>query len=404
MACITCSDVHELLIMNAPRRRAITLATGAFIILILYVITSYQKLLFFSVTELHCQFAEKLQSVFAESSLHRERFTTVVSLPQHQPSQATVVGHATVFYIWCGVRRRPFEFRNYLSVRSALRTLRPDAVWFYCESEPIVDSRLYNTWWQELIDDVPFFHRQNLRDVGHLTPLNACEDPGRPSADFVFALVTTRGGTFVDESTIVVSRPPDDRLTVAVDSNVRLRLLNAHRGTSCPSLSSNDSWSWSSQNIRVTTCPSHLELNDANTTLCFHVAQSLYPKDIWWSNSSVSQILRLQFYNSAEVQQLLPSYKRLAPNVGHVVWVGGGKMNFLFFLCVLSLLHVAKVDVVYIHGDSPPTGIYWKLLIDTGQKVQLVYRENIGQVGNSWQAFISLTRQTWYANIIVVKI
>jgi len=213
--------------------------------------------------------------------------------------------------------------------------------------------------------------------------LAACDGPSRPSADFVFELVTSRGGTFVDESTIIVSRPPDNELTVAVDttntSNVRLRLLKAHRGVSCPSLSINGNCSWASQKVRVITCLTHLELTDANTTLCFHVAQSLYPKDIWLSNSVFGQLLRIQFYGSSDVKRLLPSYDRLAPNVGHVVW-WNDEMDFLFFLCVLSLLHVVKVDTVYVHGDSPLTGVFWKLLIDTGQKVQLVYRENVGQV------------------------
>ena len=55
-------------------------------------------------------------------------------------------------------------------------------------------------------------------------------------------------------------------------------------------------------------------------------------------------------------------------------------MDALFFLCVLSMLHVAKLDVVYVHGDMPPTGEYWDLLIDTSQNVQFVLRENAREV------------------------
>jgi len=45
-------------------------------------------------------------------------------------------------------------------------------------------------------------------------------------------------------------------------------------------------------------------------------------------------------------------------------------MRFLFFCGVLSLLHVAKVDMVYIYGDKPLNGSYWDLLINTGQNVK----------------------------------
>jgi len=310
-----------------------------------------------------------------------DRFANLLSSPPQPPSSVqTMIGQATVFYIWCGVAQRYFEFRNYLSVQSVLRTLRPDTVWFYYESEPVLDRGLYNTWWQELINDVPLLYRENMSVVASQLRLNACDYRGRPSVDFVYELVTSRGGTFVDESTIVVSRPPDDGLTAAIDatntSDIRLRLLKAQCRASCRELS----FSHSSQNVRVIACPSRSQLSDENSTLCFHLAKSLYPKDIWWSNTTVSRILRLQFYGSPELRKLLPSYDQLAPNVGHMVWVGGGEMDFLFFLCVVSLLHVAKVDIVYIHGDSPPTGFYWDLLMKTGQKVQHVLREDVRQV------------------------
>ena len=377
-----------LLTRTHDRRRRVTfMVVGIVILIILYLLT-YQKFsyfiakctfLFFNFKEPQCPFAEKLTKLVATDVLV-DGFTNLLSLPLHPPSGQTVISQATVFYVWCGVDRRWFQFRNYLSVRSVLRTLRPDTIWFYYESEPVLDRRLYNTWWQELTDDVPFFHREHVHVVSRQLRMKACDDRGRPSVDFVYELVTSRGGTFVDESTIVVSRPPDDQLTVAVDTintaDIRLRLLKAHRSVSCPELP----FSRSSQNVLVVGCPSHSQLNDQNITLCFHLAQSLYPKDIWWSNNTVSRILRLQFYGSSDVRKLLPSYDRLAPNVGHVVWVDGGEMDFLFFLCVVSLLHVAKVDMVYIHGDRPPTGVYWNLLMNTGQKVQHVLREDVRQV------------------------
>ena len=56
-------------------------------------------------------------------------------------------------------------------------------------------------------------------------------------------------------------------------------------------------------------------------------------------------------------------------------------MKFFFFICAFSLLHVAKVDVVYILGDKPPTGKYRNLLIDTGQNI-LVLRKKQREVTN----------------------
>jgi len=295
-----------------------------------------------------------------------------------------VKGQTTVFYVWCGSSPRPFEFRNYLSVRSAVRVLRPDNVWFYYESEPVIDKQLYNTWWQELIDDVPFFHRRSLKDVGGQLPRIACNGPGRPSVDFVYALMSSRGGTFVNESTVLVARPRDDGVTVPLNirnkSDVRLRLLKADLGISSPMASINSSLE---RLLSVFNCPSDVELTDANSTLCVHVSKSLYPKDIWTLDSDVGRILRYEFYGRREVIKPIPSFDRLAPNIGHMIWIGAVEMDFMFFVSVLSLLYVAKVDTVYIHGDKPLNGRYWNLLIDTGQNVQFFLRENAGEVGYS---------------------
>ena len=358
---------------------------GNIVVVVLFfsIITSFLWFSFPIASQPQCKFGEQLAAL-AVSAVYQNRRKTVSSQQLPALSKVLLTGQATVFYVWCGVRRRPFEFRHYLSVRSALRVLRPDTVWFYYESKPVVDDKLYNTWWQELIDELPFFHHQSLYDVADRLPLNACEGPGRPSADFVHALVTSRGGTFVDESTLVVAALPNREVTVAVNiddnSGVQLRLLKANRGLSCSDVSFNGSLRLPRHTLRVLECPSHSNFTDANSTLCLHIAQSLYPKDIWTLDTDVGRLLRQEFYGRPDIVTVLPSFDRLAPNVGHMIWLGGGEMDFLFFLSVLSLLHVARVDLVYIHGDQPPTGVYWKLLAASRQNVQLVLRENTKQV------------------------
>ena len=75
----------------------------------------------------------------------------------------------------------------------------------------------------------------------------------------------------------------------------------------------------------------------------------------------------------------ISSHKTLVPNIAHMVWLGGGYMDFLFYLCVLSLLNVAKVEAVYLHGDGPPSGEYWEL-IKNHEKLHLIHREHPGSV------------------------
>jgi len=322
---------------------------------------------------------QQIALITPEVRLFRDRNFSLQLPPSLSTSKVPILGQATVFYVWCGVSRRQFEFRNYLSVRSALRILRPDNIWFYYESEPIIDHALYNTWWKELINDVPFFHRRSLRHIR--LPQKACNGSGRPSVDFVCSLVTSRGGTFIDESTVVVARPPDDGVTVATDSrdklDVRLQLLKANRGVTCPFRGNQRE---STRKVRWLECSFSSQLS--SDALCIQTSQSLYPKDIWTLDTDIGRLLRREFYGRPDIiTSPLPDFAHLAPNIGHVIWVGGGKMDFLFFLCVLSLLHVVKVDIVYLHGDRAPTGIYWDLLISTRQNIHIVYRENSKEVG-----------------------
>ena len=68
-----------------------------------------------------------------------------------------------------------------------------------------------------------------------------------------------------------------------------------------------------------------------------------------------------------------PSFDELVPNIGHMIWLGGGRMDFVFYLSALSLMYVVKVDTLYIHGDQEPKGDYWPRL-KADPKVQFVLR------------------------------
>lgn len=76
---------------------------------------------------------------------------------------------------------------------------------------------------------------------------------------------------------------------------------------------------------------------------CVVLKETLYPKDIWGLDTPFGRLARTVFYGKEEIVTSMPSYDELVPNIAHIVWIGGGEMNFHFYLCVLSLLHVAKV-------------------------------------------------------------
>ena len=110
-----------------------------------------------------------------------------------------------VYYVWCG--RRWFEFQHYLSVMSVVRLLRPDNIVFCYDSEPVVDSWTYNTWYSEIADSYPFFRRHRLLDDEP-----GCAGYSTPNMTFVQNLLTSTGGMYVNEHTILSRYPLDLRL------------------------------------------------------------------------------------------------------------------------------------------------------------------------------------------------
>ena len=83
-----------------------------------------------------------------------------------------------------------------------------------------------------------------------------------------------------------------------------------------------------------------------------------------------------------------------------MIWLGGGEMNFLFYLSVLSLVYVAKVDAVYIHEETPPTGTFWNLLMNNTM-VRHVFRKHRGaDFGRKSGDDKTVRSDSWRADIL----
>jgi hypothetical protein len=298
-----------------------------------------------------------------------------------------------VFYVWCA-KRKYFEFRHYLSVRSVFRFLQPYRVVLYYEDEPADDNQRYHTWLQELKQQYPFFSTQKL-DAPWCSSLPQSID------DHLFK----NGGIFMRED-IVLVQPLDDNyrllsyVTFEEDtksgSNNKVKLIQMARRDfkSAGDLSSDVHKKIKMLRVCDPISNSHIEdgtvrtlpkvstnesstdedMDSSNVIPMFIIAESyVTPQAIWELDSLTGELLRLVAYNTTALVRPVPDYNRLAPNIAHVIWTNNDRMSFLFYLCVLSLLGVAHVDAVYLHGDGPPTGFYWDL-IKGHPKLRLVRR------------------------------
>ncbi|XP_070196738.1 uncharacterized protein [Littorina saxatilis] len=114
----------------------------------------------------------------------------------------------TVHYVWCGANRQ-FTFCHYLGVLSAVRILKPLKLLFhFTHSLPVLDQFMYNDWFQELNDTVPFLELHPLH-VRHACGSN-------DMLQSISQLLSSEGGMYVGENVILAQPPPPSVADTAV--------------------------------------------------------------------------------------------------------------------------------------------------------------------------------------------
>ena len=299
-----------------------------------------------------------------------------------KPAVPSTKAHHDVYYVWCG--RKVFEFKHYLSVVSVLRFLNPDNVMLYYQTKPKVNR--YNTWLHEVAEEYPYF---TLRQLTPTDSVYACAGASRLNRRFVDGLLKRGEDLYVSERVILTRFVTELHLAVVDDG-----LVVAGNG------SENIRNSNSLKTDRHCSGVKQFVANSAKAPCVVTDEGRLFPKDIMNLDNAFGRLARKVFYGTTEIRQPSPRYDELIPNIAHMIWLGGGEMNFLFYLGVLSLVYVAKVDTVYIHGEMPPTGAFWNLL-KNNTRVRHIYRVHRGTVyGQDVGERLSRRSDTWRPDIM----
>ena len=301
-----------------------------------------------------------------------------------------------VYLVWCG--RRWFEFHHYMAVLSMIKYLKPDNIFFYYDTYPIQDYWLYNTWIEEIRDVYPFFHVELMEKSDY-----ACADKATPNMTFIYRLLTNTGGIYINEHTILSDFPIKLRHYDFVDGlepSTLNGLVLAKRGLpgyqtllvvlGNPSL-----------NTTQISCANVNSFSKARKApYCVTAKNVFYPKDIWDTPTPFARHIRTLFYGRPDPVDAVPTYDELIPNIAHVVWIGGGNMDYLFYLGVLSLIYVAEAEAVFIHGNAPPSGPLWGRIKDH-PKVRLIYRQTPGSVYGTRVNVLSHVTDVWRVDFMI---
>lgn len=273
-----------------------------------------------------------------------------------------------VHYFWCD--QRWFEFKHYLSVMSVIRFLKPDKIVFHYEHFPVVDRVYYHQWIDNLIHDYPFFIMEQMTS-------SFCASDRESQISSILKILNEEGGLYVSINTLMLRLPNALRLSNLVRAVERTTVDGFILQRSAIDLNSDavknfikggsDNTSKIIMKMHKLSCmPAYHANSITHQTTCIIARDgnysTFYPMNIWELNTTFGRLCRKIFYGTSKIRLPEPTNDQLVPNIGHMIWNGGGEMNFLFYLSVLSLLYVAKVDKVFIHGDIEIKGQYWQSL------------------------------------------
>ena len=273
---------------------------------------------------------------------------------------------SNVHYVWCGAR--VYEFREYLSVMSVLRRMRPDRVILHYDILPVNDRRYYNQWLQELQKDFPFFVMSRMSKTRADV---LCYADYQIKRTMLLSMLSEEGGLYLSDTTWMLGFDPKVRLLdvlFGLEEESIDGMLMVRKGMYKANMTLSVLLETPDLNIKRLSCsrPRHI-YNDHNQAMCLILTEKqydidFYPKHIWELNTTFGEIARYIFYGTSEIRRPQPSSGELVPNIGHMVWLKGGEMDMVFYLGALSFLYVMNVDVLYIHGDKPPRGPLWESL------------------------------------------
>ncbi|KAK2169797.1 hypothetical protein LSH36_7g20029 [Paralvinella palmiformis] len=248
-----------------------------------------------------------------------------------------------VHFLWCS--DKGFKFNNYLSVLSSMKYLKPERITFHYITLPRREKfNYYDSWFEELLQNVALFQPTKISSDRVCNTSNI-------KRQYVVGILQTEGGIYVEESTIFKE---DMEHLFKTTKTVKL----GNDGTGYVSTVGKDLKVSDLVSNRTTQpCPSFEEVTKIGS--CFSIRKRVYPKTFWGLQDVVGRTVNTILYGT-EIRPMPRSYdNKVIPNIAHVLWLRGKPVDFLFYLSCMSLIYVAEVEMLFVHGDVEPSGKYW---------------------------------------------
>ena len=278
-------------------------------------------------------------------------------------------------YIWCD--KSYFQFRHFLAIYSAVRKFRPQIVHFHATRLPPSAPHVYE-WYEDIKKIIPLLELHETAEAN-------CTSNQMPNASYLQKL-TERSEyvrhVIVQEDVVVNSRF-GERLninTFVVSNTTAAKLLSILNKTNAQFIRC--------LSVDVSSLLEHCEYaisplsicdrNLTNEDVCIHFANNVFARDVPQSYLHIASFIRYNYYGSPTVIRPIFHESAVIPKIGHYVYLGSEtvtekELNFEFYMSIISLLGIAKVNCVYIHGTVKFKGKFWNHLMKKNMCVRWHY-------------------------------
>ena len=249
-----------------------------------------------------------------------------------------------------------FTFRNYLSVLSVFKILKPFRIILYVPDDFKPKPLEYNMWFHKAADIIPYLEVR--RYTGETAILNDISE-----LLFVSTVLNQTGGIFVNLDTIInkdVWKHANVNIRMGVAERSSIGFIEVAKGFNVINFV---------QNIKVfedlkkenfvTECVFPHEFKGDEQCCIF--PHDIYPMDIMRNKSLFASYARCLFYGAPRIPEPRRSFPPI-PKIVHYMWFGRKEMTYLMYLSFQSTLRFVRPLRIIIYVESYDLGTYFALM------------------------------------------
>ena len=265
---------------------------------------------------------------------------------------------------------KKLTFRNYLSILSVYKVLRPYRIILYVPEKFKPRPLEYNMWFQKATDMIPYLevrrYSGEIRISGGVAELH-----------FLSTILNQNGGVYVNLNTVIlwdVWKHPDKAIQIGIVDVAKLSFIGfiaVDRYYNVTKLVQKIKEVGDIKEENITTnCVLYRDFKGHEQ--CCLTPHNLRPISLMREQSPFASFTRFLYYGTSKMLEPQRSFPPI-PKIVHYTWFGGGAMTHAMYLSFKSTVRFVKPIQIMIYVDSYDLGPYFEAMKNSSLVTVIYY-------------------------------